>query len=651
MPKLSITIGLICVGALIVGCSFGPRKTYTITGEYIRVGEANETASDFGKTAVAGVTDLSVARVVVAYESPGKHGVIEVVELASGAFKNGKVLIEGKIDIPTEVEIFVQIDKDQKLATETLLVPGGKETTFALLDYETTYPPDQLVLVGTSRRAKDPSRKFTVIGDTSAVTKKDLSLAIASVDSTEYDESGNLQRVNYGSVLLRDDNFLIEADITEATTVSISVESGWEFRSYTAAIVEPGSEIKVVSQGAPDTMEATDKPYSRHSELIESWQQSDEYVSKMNEYIAAWEKQQEELEQQSSAETKVVSGGIGGTSVDSSEESVASESQEELHVEVSETTTETRVATVEGGETNDTDQTLASELRTLPAQGCEHVPLDEVVPSIRDLIGASSGYNYPEWVLLRQELEKIRSQAYDQFALNFDDPMNSLLALELGAFAGLGRDDHHLALPIYDKLARVLDEDLVARRVTRPRNALAQRLAAEQNDDALVPGQKAPLFTLPDLNGTQVALRDVLHENELVMIDFWASWCGPCIATFPHLKRLYAAFNESGFEIIVISIDDTFEDWEQASVEQQLPWLNIADLGGFQEETPISYGVQFIPKAYLLDSKGCILQKDLEPDKIQEVLIVRYGDFPELHEIENDPGPSSSPNDDEDLSG
>ena len=126
-------------------------------------------------------------------------------------------------------------------------------------------------------------------------------------------------------------------------------------------------------------------------------------------------------------------------------------------------------------------------------------------------MSASGGFQYPDWVVSRQVLEKMRSDAIDELATNFTDPLNTLLALELGAFAGINRDDTHLALPLYDKIATTLeDEDLVERRVIRPRNELARRLAVKRNDELLQPGQKAPKFTLPDLNGTEFALDDVL---------------------------------------------------------------------------------------------------------------------------------------------
>lgn len=240
-------------------------------------------------------------------------------------------------------------------------------------------------------------------------------------------------------------------------------------------------------------------------------------------------------------------------------------------------------------------------------------------------MSASGGFQYPDWVVSRQVLEKMRSDAIDELATNSSDPLNTLLALELGAFAGINRDDTHLALPLYDEIAASLDdEDLVERLVLRPRNELAQRLAVARNDELLQPGQKVPKFTLPDLNGTEFALDNVLTSNELVYVDFWASWCGPCIATFPALREIYSDYNDNGLEILMISIDDTFEEWNEASDEQELAWINLADIGGFRQDTPVAYGVRAIPKAFLVDTKGCILQRELSTDNLKEVLVSRF---------------------------
>ena len=77
---------------------------------------------------------------------------------------------------------------------------------------------------------------------------------------------------------------------------------------------------------------------------------------------------------------------------------------------------------------------------------------------------------------------------------------------------------------------------------------------------------------------------------------------------------------------MLVSIDHTFEEWEAASHKHYLPWLNLADIGGFREETPEAYGVRFIPKAYLVDTEGCIIQKDLAPEVLEEVLVQKYGE-------------------------
>lgn len=161
------------------------------------------------------------------------------------------------------------------------------------MDYQDVYPEDQLILYGAARQAKDPENKFTVSGDVSGVEMRDLSLAIASVDDSRYDENGKLYRIPYGSVLIRDNKFVIEADITEVSVVSISVEAGWTFRSYTPAIVGPQSVVNVESDGAPNTLTASSEN-ARHVKLIESWQQSDKYLENLKKYVSAWEVKKEQ---------------------------------------------------------------------------------------------------------------------------------------------------------------------------------------------------------------------------------------------------------------------------------------------------------------------------------------------------------------------
>jgi len=102
---------------------------------------------------------------------------------------------------------------------------------------------------------------------------------------------------------------------------------------------------------------------------------------------------------------------------------------------------------------------------------------------------------------------------------------------------------------------------------------------------------------------------DILKENELVLIDFWASWCTPCITMFPHLKSIYADYNEKGFEIVSVSLDSVVLDWRESSEEQKFPWINLVEIRGMKGPTAVNFGVQFVPKSFLVDNYGCILKR------------------------------------------
>ena len=150
------------------------------------------------------------------------------------------------------------------------------------------------------------------------------------------------------------------------------------------------------------------------------------------------------------------------------------------------------------------------------------------------------------------------------------------------------------------------------------------RREQQRNDEKLVPVQKVSDFTLTNLEGEEVSLFDVLRENDTVLVDFWASWCGPCVATFPTLKELRTAYGEEGFEVVAVSIDRTREEWAEGSETYEIPWINLGELESWDGEIATLYGVHFIPKSYLIDSDGCILQKDLPIDLLEEVVVNKY---------------------------
>ena len=118
-------------------------------------------------------------------------------------------------------------------------------------------------------------------------------------------------------------------------------------------------------------------------------------------------------------------------------------------------------------------------------------------------------------------------------------------------------------------------------------------------------------------------LADIRADSKIVLVEFWASWCGPCRTEIPHMKQAYEEHKPKGFEIVSFTIDDDREDWVLASDEEDIPWLNLGM--GREAEAPTAYSVTGVPDNYLVDSQtGEILATDLRGHhldvKLEEIL-------------------------------
>ncbi len=230
---------------------------------------------------------------------------------------------------------------------------------------------------------------------------------------------------------------------------------------------------------------------------------------------------------------------------------------------------------------------------------------------------ASAALNDEAWQLY-ESLQSIEKAALNAWVLQIEDPLASFLAMELG-----GRDESKSIPARLDELEPFLSPEQVKRQVLPMRRRAETRSRIESNAASLDIGVLAEDFTALDLNGTPVRFRDVLDEHELVLIDFWASWCGPCIIQFPHLKSLREQFHDRGFEIVGFSVDSDAEDWREASEEHAIPWLNLGDQKAMTSPVPIQYGVTVLPLNYLIGSDRRILGKGLTPEAIDAELSAR----------------------------
>jgi peroxiredoxin len=128
-------------------------------------------------------------------------------------------------------------------------------------------------------------------------------------------------------------------------------------------------------------------------------------------------------------------------------------------------------------------------------------------------------------------------------------------------------------------------------------------------------GAKAPDFTLPDVNGNQVTMSSL--KGKIKIIDFWASWCGPCRLNNPALKKLYEEFHEKGLEIIGISLDTDKAAWKKAIEKDGLTWTNVSSLKGWECEIVRLYNVSGVPALFVLDENNNIMQTGLRGEKLR----------------------------------
>jgi peroxiredoxin len=140
---------------------------------------------------------------------------------------------------------------------------------------------------------------------------------------------------------------------------------------------------------------------------------------------------------------------------------------------------------------------------------------------------------------------------------------------------------------------------------------------------AVAAGQKAPDFTMNDPEGNQVSLYSKIG-SKLLLVDFWAAWCGPCRRENPNVVKVYKEFNKKGFDVFGVSLDQKKDDWVKAIADDNLTWTHVSDLQYWNNAAAKMYAVNAIPANFLLDENGVIIGRNLREDalynKVKEVL-------------------------------
>jgi thiol-disulfide isomerase/thioredoxin len=131
-------------------------------------------------------------------------------------------------------------------------------------------------------------------------------------------------------------------------------------------------------------------------------------------------------------------------------------------------------------------------------------------------------------------------------------------------------------------------------------------------------GAPVPEISLPNVNDSIVNLSS--FKGKVVLIDFWASWCGPCRQANPSVVKLYNKYKDKGFEVFGISIDNKKNDWIKAIKKDKIKYTQVNDHGGWNSGVAASFGIDMIPTSFLVDKNGNVVAIDAEGKKLDKLV-------------------------------
>lgn len=236
--------------------------------------------------------------------------------------------------------------------------------------------------------------------------------------------------------------------------------------------------------------------------------------------------------------------------------------------------------------------------------------LQRLVKSVRDEIKNLETQNKPENEEKIEELTVKEVENYEKHRDELNDFIKNKMGSSIAIYPTTLRWDGERNIELYDSLAKSFAEKHQKLEVSK---RIKEKVETLKNTSM---GGKSAEMKMPDKDGKEVALSDM--KGKYILIDFWASWCGPCRRESKKIEGLYEKYKDKGFEIYGVSLDTERDLWLKAMEQDKRVWTNVSTLQGFETPASFEYAVTALPAKFIIDSEGKIIAKNLHGDKLKE---------------------------------
>ena len=257
---------------------------------------------------------------------------------------------------------------------------------------------------------------------------------------------------------------------------------------------------------------------------------------------------------------------------------------------------------------------LASSLTTVAA--AQTTDVNAQLKNVADKIRAKTvAWKMPE-IELAAELDELDAIYFQHRGENPEDLAN-VLRLKATVYWSV-IDNSEKGIAVIRQIKKEYPNTAVGRDADRIIDSIHQAEENRKVRRTLTNGATFPDFSEKDLWGNPLSVSK--YKDKVVLVEFWATWCVPCVAELPNVTKAYSKHHNNGFEVIGISLDQDEQKLRSFLKTKEIPWVQYFDGKGWQNKLAVKYGIDTVPATFLLDRQGKIIGQDLRGEALEEAL-------------------------------